>query len=753
MDPKCRVIEKPNDKADIGFVIYYPFQFYVYKNVYEELASRAEFIIDLSHPFSQKQHDALLRDIVTLLDKHNAPYRILYRSEFIYKRFLRNFFEKYNCLVSVWERGCMALPETAHIKKVCTTYGAGKELTMVRPSRGLYDVILAYGERDAQILSLLTKVEIVGNPKFDDWFNGKIDSEMLAAIKKRIDPHKKTILYLPTHGDLSSVDRLSASLKKVGSEYNVIVKLHYYMTREEPERVRALTDEHIVLFDDAIDLLPLLAVTDIVISDNSSAIFDAILADKPVVVADFWDKEFLNEEHKEIRHNARGIQGGLTYSESIEQLIKRDGLVLTVKDEKNISSVIEEAFADGEFYKKKREELRNTLFAFNDGACARRAAEAILKCIAEKGTPEKPIMYHAFEAYKRRVNDLSYMQEKMFHDKIADLEQVVHTRMLANASRFSIATILFHMSQQTEAVFQQSLGSLIEQDFPEQLRSIYIITRNPEVVYRNIDILSKRYKSAVQINVLDIAQDTNTLGIIVQGVLNQVQAEAIAFCDADYVYQSDWCSLLALEYAKDVRIGGVGGYRIALDDAVSKYDQYFYYELGKKLLIDTEQSYLQYVYPVTNKVYGQNPAGEYGTMSYRKKFLATIPEYVNNLTQLSIFQMGFTVKNTPIAFIPTPVRSLSKMTRKAFVQRLYATGLYESLLGLCEKKYFTSGKTVLGSITDGVRVLRTKKSFSQATVVILGHLSYWRGNKRGFVIRVVSRVFSFTKDLEKSIVR
>ena len=54
--------------ATIGFVIYYPFQFYVYKNVYRHLMDRAEFIIDLGASMPNRQTDDVLPAIEALAE-------------------------------------------------------------------------------------------------------------------------------------------------------------------------------------------------------------------------------------------------------------------------------------------------------------------------------------------------------------------------------------------------------------------------------------------------------------------------------------------------------------------------------------------------------------------------------------------------------------------------------------------------------------------------------------------------------------
>jgi hypothetical protein len=80
---------RANSRANIAFVIYYPFQFYVYKNVYQYLKDRAEFLIDLGHFFPNRQTDDVLPAIEALLQKHGAAYRIIQHEDYFFTRHIK----------------------------------------------------------------------------------------------------------------------------------------------------------------------------------------------------------------------------------------------------------------------------------------------------------------------------------------------------------------------------------------------------------------------------------------------------------------------------------------------------------------------------------------------------------------------------------------------------------------------------------------------------------------------------------------
>lgn len=402
-------------KKDIAFIMYYPFHWYVYKNVYKHLKERSEFVIDLCM-FDEKDGIKTLESMVALLEKNKVSYKILRREDYHFPSYLEEFFSQYKVMVSVWEWGSVALQQTFKILKVNTTYGVGKELTMVRPSRGLYDLILSYGERDGKLFSLSTTTVPIGNPKFDDFYQNNLDKDLLSKIN--LDNRKKTILYLPTHSDLSSFRDVLPKLSALSSEYNVLVKMHYYLEREESEFIQELNLKTITLFNDDTDLITLLTVCDIAISDNSSAIFDVIQADKPVLVADFWDEDFLDAQHKKPIFYKRGKGGALTYSDSIEQLIKRDGRIATFKKEDNLKQKIEESFNQDEIFSVHRCDLRKELFSYEDGECGKRGANEIINLMEGKIISKKGILFHSYETSRANNSKIYYSYPKLLEENI-----------------------------------------------------------------------------------------------------------------------------------------------------------------------------------------------------------------------------------------------------------------------------------------------------------------------------------------------
>ncbi len=618
-----------NEKAKIGFVICYPFQYYVYKNAYKHLAD-AEFIVDLGVFYPNKQTEDVLPAIVALLEREGARYRVLPYEDYFSTNRLELFFERYDTLVSVWLRGCMILPSNQRKRLVHMTYGAGKELTQFDLRKMRYDLILAYGEYDSAFYRQIGPTEVIGNPKFDDWFQDTVDMAVVADIRARMDPSKKTVLYLPTHSDLSTIDQLSDELKKIGETYNVIAKLHYYTPREEPDRVRRLIDDRIILAFDDTDLLPLLRLADIVLSDNSSAIFDAILADKPIVVTKFVQRSYLDAAHRILRKARRGFAGALTFSGSIEQRIKRDGTLDVLRTPRDVHHVIPRVLSSDE-KRDKRATLKETLFSFRDGAAGERAARAI-EAVRAADDAERPLLYHLIKNYFQEMGQRPPVAAPYIMEYLAARER---SKDLFAPSGLRCSVIVLPDPDATSASRARALQALNSQTVPRDSYEVFLIGGD------NPNDASITWIPA-----------THTLGGAVEEALRKVNAEIVCFTTDAHVVHSDWLTALLTGFDRFPEAAGVGGYVRALPGEFSPWYEYQYYMIARSLGVEQEKSYLAKLYPLCNTQYARNPAGQIANVAYRRNALPAIPETIDHVTDVANYLKRQITHAAPIAFIP-----------------------------------------------------------------------------------------------------
>ena len=389
----------------ISFIVYYPYQWFIYKNIYNKISpDKREVIIDLGfQPLLQDKE--VEETIKKILDEHKVTYRILRRHDFYRIQYLEEFFTSVEVMVSCWESSCMAVDETAHIKKVCVTYGIAKELTMIRPSRSVYDVILAYGKRDAALFSLMTKAIAIGNPRVDNFYLNKphetTAAKNIIAFKK---PGKKTVLYVPTHGDLGSLSVMRSAIESLAETYAFIVKPHYYTLREERELVESYKQiKGVLVVDDSYDTIETMALSEVVLSDNSSAIFDAMQVRKPIVVCDFVSKQYLDDNHKNLRLSKRGVVGATTYSKSLEQEVKENNQVVKISTPKELGDTLAKVDELQSVHAGVQQSLVVEHFAYTDGHSSDRAVAAIEEIYEKERNYTPGILHHGYLSFNNRI--------------------------------------------------------------------------------------------------------------------------------------------------------------------------------------------------------------------------------------------------------------------------------------------------------------------------------------------------------------
>ncbi|MCW9054817.1 MAG: CDP-glycerol glycerophosphotransferase family protein [Candidatus Pacebacteria bacterium] len=686
MNKRDVVEDNTNPNAKIGFVIFYPFQYYVYKNVYVHLKDEAEFIVDAGVFFPIEQHHDLVDDLVVLLKKERVNFRILNYSDYHFENYLEDFFSKYETLVSVWHRGCMRLQCNIDKKKVHLTYGVGKELTTYGLYKRLFDLILAYGEYDHSFFSLYTQSVIVGNPKFDDWFNKTLDNNVTKIIRDRLDPDKQTVLYLPTHSDLCSIDELAEELKELASDYNVIVKLHYYTIREEPERVKKLTDERIILYKDDTDLLQLFKVANVVLSDNSSAIFDAILADKPIITTDFHSNDFLDVEHKKIKDRRRGKTMALTYSNSIEQRIKQDGTTITIHKPEELSTQVNKTLKNDIPQKKKRRQLRERLFSYNDGSSGARAATAI-KELSGKKPSEKPIFYHLAEALEQNVLEsvgLRYMNEREDYKRLCAYRSfsrgLMEKDVPENEPVFSI--VVLPISNDISAT-KEANRSLHLQEFPHE---------NYEIITNDL-----------QLPIVSFLKES----------IIKARGGYVCFIGNTCVAPIDWLTRMYMTHKKHPDAVAVGGNIVRHSPLYNLYDEFDYFELGKKFGIQKEPKFIGLLYEIRNGLFWQNPAGKLSNISYRKDVLKKI-QLPQEMQTIQLLEMWIKKQALDLGgdmvFTPLSVTDLECQTSKSFFKDRLREGVAYTLTGIRHpnlKKYYTV--SIISIVSNSLPLLRPNR--------------------------------------------
>jgi len=173
-------------------------------------------------------------------------------------------------------------------------HGIGTKSTSFYSSIEYFDIYLVEGEQKYNRLKELypqyiDKIKKVGFSKFDTIVNYTQDDKEKLFDRYNLDINKKTILYAPTFFP-SSIEKMSDDFAKDFLEYNIIVKPHYltyerakYKNQRKKFQKWEQSSNCAVMPLSEYNLVPFLAFCDVMISDESSAMFEFAALNKPVI--------------------------------------------------------------------------------------------------------------------------------------------------------------------------------------------------------------------------------------------------------------------------------------------------------------------------------------------------------------------------------------------------------------------------------------------------------------------------------------
>jgi CDP-glycerol glycerophosphotransferase (TagB/SpsB family) len=136
-------------------------------------------------------------------------------------------------------------------------------------------------------------IRLIGMPKVDCLVDGSIDRDAVLRSLD-LDPGQATVLYAPTWSPASSLNAMGEDLVRTlnGMPINVIVKLHdrsrdlrerYSGGIDWVARIQPLLVKGRGVIAPGHDISPYLVAADLMITDHSSAGFEFLLRDRPLV--------------------------------------------------------------------------------------------------------------------------------------------------------------------------------------------------------------------------------------------------------------------------------------------------------------------------------------------------------------------------------------------------------------------------------------------------------------------------------------
>jgi len=217
-----------------------------------------------------------------------------------------------------------------------------------------------------------SKLEKVGFSKFDPIAN--LDDKTKEALYKRnnLDKNRKTILYAPTFFP-SSIEKMSDKFADDFKEYNIIVKPHYLSlerkryNKQQKKFAKWATYENCTIMPvKEYNLVPFLILADVMISDESAAIFEFASLNKPVVINRFLKlrlsyylspKKLLKRMDKGIDEYRKIGENPTTYQEMVK--------------------VVHQELQDGKKFEAQRKSMAKDICGITDGKVSQRIVDII----------------------------------------------------------------------------------------------------------------------------------------------------------------------------------------------------------------------------------------------------------------------------------------------------------------------------------------------------------------------------------------
>lgn len=264
---------KSNEHPRVGFVGWNPFQFLHFRDVMRQVPGAVAVIED--RPSARGLFEG------TVFPEASGG---MLRLDAAGMRSLDGGFD-----VLVCQTPFAGIENIRHSKIAMLQYGYAKEAHNFAPWRSFGDVCMTFGPHASRGISPFCECVATGNPRYEAWQDPSFRKDAAVRHGRDLDPTKKTLLYAPTWGSVSSGGGFSAAVAALASEFNVILKVHHNTEAGLSGSAAGRTHGFRIVRGAGDDIVSLLAVSDLLVTDYSGAIFDALHFGIPVVLLDSDD--------------------------------------------------------------------------------------------------------------------------------------------------------------------------------------------------------------------------------------------------------------------------------------------------------------------------------------------------------------------------------------------------------------------------------------------------------------------------------
>lgn len=273
-------------------------------------------------------------------------------------------------------------PETTipHRQNVLIVHGIGTKVSAFTEEKNRYTIRFVEGDFRLRRLKELypdSKVilENVGFSKLDDVFQYSSSDKEAMLMKMGLDPQKQTLLYAPTFYP-SSIENMSVNFPKDFENYNVIIKPHYFSYLREKYKTQrkifkkwgAFPNVYFAGFEDY-NIAPFYALADLLISDESSVVFEFAALDKPVICNRFIYLRWTYRLFGRYKFNKR-MENSMNQFRDIGE---------NVWNYKELKAVVESELQNPEKKQEKRREYTKEIIGPVDGKVSSRMVDILEK--------------------------------------------------------------------------------------------------------------------------------------------------------------------------------------------------------------------------------------------------------------------------------------------------------------------------------------------------------------------------------------
>lgn len=251
-------------KKDVAIIVEAPVQFFSIKSTLDRLLRDGKSV-DIIVPY--------LEDYKVVTDAASDILKS-YSYKFIYSRDMKN--RQYTI--------CLAPYPVINFAQINAKYRMryGYSILTAKPNPTYYpghklwfDAIICHGPQETEMMKAYTEAYNISPMKYDGFTKKKLSG-------------RSTLLYLPTSGDVSSADQTEEIISSLKDDFRIIVRMHAHIAHKQNdeeaaryEKIKKIASE---VCDDTTPLTDWLKTADVVLSDYSGSIYEALYSKTPVAI-------------------------------------------------------------------------------------------------------------------------------------------------------------------------------------------------------------------------------------------------------------------------------------------------------------------------------------------------------------------------------------------------------------------------------------------------------------------------------------